>query len=242
MNKIMVKSALAAAFTALSVAAMADTISYTGSISGPFSIDDAQIALPRFNPALGTLQSVSISFSGSSYTTGTVQNTSGTTYGFPALVWDTTDISVLGNSVFDSALAALNPNANTYTVPDAWLELSSPKFNITGLAPGAIMNIGGANTAASGGPASVSGITSGTVFTDLMGMGNQLLDIDIRDIGNSAIYNGGSALVNTTVIGTVNATVTYIYANPVPVPEPGALTLLGCGVAALGTFGWRRRG
>lgn len=241
MNNILVKSALAAAFTVLAVAASADTISYTGSLSGPFSIDDAEIALPKFNPALGTLQSVSITLSGGSYTTGTVQNTSGAAYGFPALVWNTTDISVLGNSVFDSALAALNPNAGAYAVPGAWIELSSPKFNITGLAAGATMNISGTNTAASGAPVMVSGITSGTIFTGLQGAGDQILDLDIRDIGNSSIYNGATALMNVTVTGTVSATVTYNYTNVVPVPEPGTLTLLGCGVVALGAFVRRKR-
>ena len=111
------------------------TISYSSSVSGTFDFPGSNLYLQQFNPGLGTLNYITVSLSGSSLTSLSVYNSSSAAYGSPSSLFN--DIQVyLGTSAFDTALEALNPNAGDFALPNSWLDLTSQRFNIAGLAPG----------------------------------------------------------------------------------------------------------
>jgi len=215
----------------LGLTVQADSIiSYSSSVSGTFDFPESDLYLQQFDPGLGTLNYITVSLSGSSLTSLSVYNNSAATYGSPSSIFN--DIQVyLGTSAFDTALAALNPNAGDFALPNSWLDLTSQRFNIAGLAPGnSISGSNLPNTRGSGALASTSPITSGAVFADLEGTGSVPLDVSTISSVDSAIIGGSTLQATEAASGTVVATVTYDYTI---VPEPASVALLGVGLAAL---------
>jgi hypothetical protein len=214
----------------LGLTVQADSIiSYSSSVSGTFDFPESDLYLQQFNPSLGTLNSITVSLSGSSLTSLTVYNNSAATYGSPSSIFN--DIQVyLGTSAFDNALEALNPNAGDFALPNAWLDLTSQRFNIAGLAPGNSISASNLpNTRGSGAPAGTTPITSGVLFADLQGTGSVPLDVSTLSSVDAAIVGGSTLQATEAATGTVVATVTYDYTI---VPEPATFALLGVGLAA----------
>jgi hypothetical protein len=221
----------AALFCGLVLAAKADsTVTYTTSVSGTFDFAPTPLALQQFNPNLGTLDSITISLSANSLTSLTVYNTSPSAYESPSFVWDDVQI-LLGTSTFDQAVDALNPNYGTWSLPNAWLDVSSPHFNVAGVTSGNSQGFSGDNTGVSGLPAVASGISSGTVFSDLQGTGTVNLDVASDSTVDSAIHGGATFTANETVTGGITAEVTYNYVASVP--EPATVAMLGIGFCTL---------
>jgi hypothetical protein len=217
------------------VSAKADsTISYTNSVSGTFDFPSTPLALQQFNTSLGTLDSITISLSAHSYTSLTVSNSSPSAYGSPSTVNNQIQI-LLGTSSFDQAVDALNPNYGSFSLPDAWLAVNSPNFNVTGLASGGTSSFNGNNLTAgilnSGYKTEVSGITSGTIFSDLQGTGTMNLDLYSTSILTESIQGGATIAATETVTGGMTAIVTYDFTAPVPEPSP--IVLLGMGLLIL---------
>jgi len=206
------------------------TISYSSSVSGTFDFPGSNLYLQQFNPGLGTLNYITVSLSGSSLTSLSVYNSSSAAYGSPSSLFN--DIQVyLGTSAFDTALEALNPNAGDFALPNSWLDLTSQRFNIAGLAPGDSISASNLpNTRGSGALAGTSPITSGTLFADLVGTGSVPLDVSTASSVDAAIIGGSPLQATEAATGTVTATVTYDYTI---VPEPASLALLCVGLAAM---------
>jgi hypothetical protein len=225
-------SVTAALLLGLVASTKADTATYTTTATGTFDFGSTPLALAQFNPGLGTLDSITISLSGNTYTALTVYNTSPSTYGTPSAVWNDVQI-LLGSSTFDLAVNALNPNYGNWTLPNAWLDVTSPHFNVSGLPSGDNTSFNAYNTGGSGLPAVTSSITSGTIFTDLQGIGYQNLDVYSASTVDSGISDGATFSADETVTGGITATVTYVYT---PVPEPSSALFLGLGGLALACY------
>jgi hypothetical protein len=237
MNKSILKQCgAAAAILGLAVAVKADTTSYTDTVSGTFDFPSTALALQQFDPSLGTLNSISISLSAASFTSLTVSNSSPSAYGDPSSVWNDVEI-LLGNSTFDQAVDALNPNYGSFALPDAWLDVTSPHFSVANLASGDTESFSHANTAASGDPVVTSDITSGTIFSALQGTGIMNLDVYSVSTVDSGIEYGATFSATENVTGSMTATVTYNYTAPTPEPS----TLAVCGIGLFGLFMTMRR-
>jgi hypothetical protein len=183
------------------------------------------------------LDSITISLSASSFTTLAISNSSPTAYGTGSSVHNDVQI-LLGGSTFDQAVNALNPNYGNWSLANAWLDVNSHSYNVSGLDSGDTENFSGSNISSSGGPAEVSGITSGTIFSDLQGTGSQNLDVFSESFFDEAISGGATVADTETVTGGISVTVTYDY-TPAPVPEPSSALFLGFGGLCLLLF--RRR-
>lgn len=229
---------IAATALLLALSVKANTVSYSSNIgTQTFDFGSTALALQQFDTSLGTLNSITISLAATSYTDLSVHNTSPGTYGDGSDVWNEIQIT-LGSSTFDAAVDALNPNAGGYKNANAWVDVMSPYFYVSGLTAGDTWGFSGDNTAFSGRPAVTSGITSGTVFTDLQGVGTVNLDVLSHSTVDSSISGGATFQANETVTGGVTAIVTYNY-TAAPVPEPTTMALFGIG--SLGLFLIRRR-
>ncbi len=227
--KVLTKCGAAALTLGVVLAAHADTISYNAGVTGTFDFAATGLPLQQFDPSLGTLNSISISLSANSYTSLTVFNTSPSAYGNGSAVWNDVQV-MLGSSAFDQAVNAYNPNAGQFMLANAWLDVTSPYFNVTGLAAGGNQGFNDVNTANSGQPTVISGITSGLIFSALQGTGTQDLDVYSSSTVDSAIADGATFKADETVTGGINAIVTYDYT---PVPEPTTMAMLGLGGCAL---------
>jgi len=239
LTKLLTRYGAAAFVLSAALAVRADSVSYTNGVSGTFDFAPTAISLQQFDPSLGTLNSVSISIGASSLTSLTVSNSSPSTYGNPSSVWN--DILILlGNSTFDQAVDALNPNSGNFGLPNAWLDVNSPHFSVAGLAAGSTRSFSGGDVPSSGAPVSVSGITSGTIFTDLQGTGFQDLDLSSASSVDSAIQGGATFSAEETVTGGMNVVVTYNF-TAAPVPEPSSIGLLGLSIGGAAVMYLRRR-
>jgi len=221
------------------IGARADSISYTNGVTGTFDFAPTGVALQQFDASLGTLNSISISIGANTQTSLLVSNTSPSTYGTPSSLFNDVQI-FLGNSTFDQAVDALNPNVNNFTLPNAWLDVTSAHFNLAGLATGNTRSFSGANVPATGAPVTVSGITSGTIFADLQGTGLQNLDLASDSTVDSSIQGGATFQATETVTGGMTVVVTYDY-TAAPVPEPSAMGMFGLGLGALAILFARQR-
>jgi hypothetical protein len=203
-------------------AVQADMISgpFTTTTPIPYTTTDwtGSLSFPMFNSALGTLIQVDIALSGAMQTTLTVQNAPDA--GGASSGWAKTELQ----------MSVQDPGAN-FAPPQ--IDMYSPQFNFTSLAPGDTVVSGLLTKSATGSEIS----TLAAVLAEFNGPGTIVLPASTYT--QSVIsYNGGNANAQQATSGSLTGTVTYHY---IPTPEPGTLVLLGvAGIGLLGYLGRRR--
>lgn len=200
--------------------ANAQTQTFSGSVPlQTTELVDKTIVLPKFNPALGTLLSVEVSFSINGQTQGTVTNTAAQAQFFQ-----------LSNSVLGILSTAPGGSGSLLNTTINFGPQTYPA-----LAP---------NTPTAYGPftgsSSVPFTAQGTPFTPYIGPGNITLFVNTISGQNSVGGGGNVSTVLSTQAGAT-ASIRYTYQPSANVPEPGMLGFLASGMVGTGAMVLRRR-
>lgn len=203
--------------------AQANTVTYANVAPINLTLTDwaNTLALPQFNPALGTLNSVSFSFNAGMSTTLTVQNQS------PSL-------NSSGSAHTELQLFVDDAGLNLMGAGNPWFDMNSASFNFSNLAPLSTVNSALLNKSQNNQSGS-SPYTDSIVLSEFTGSGNYLLDAHTYTQAWIA-YSGGNSIAIQVTDAYLNGSVTYDYTAPVP--EPSSALFLGLGGLAL--LGYRR--
>ncbi len=187
------------------VPALATTVTYN--TSTPISLTSTNwtgsLAFQKFDPSLGTLNSVTLNLTGYMETTITVSSTA------YAGGWAKTSVEL---SVQDSG--------GNLNVPE--ITLISPAFNFTNLNGTVVSGL----LTKSG--SSSDTYTSAAVRFEFTGTGNILLDAGTF-VETLASFTSGNATIGQVTSASLTGSVTYDYT----VPEPATVSLLCLGTFAL---------
>ncbi len=180
-----------------------------------------------FNAALGTLNSVSVTYSVNGTETGTLTNTSATTQAFKFTSSSNITASDAGNS--PAALIAYLGSG---------LTLSEPNNSYT-LTSGATTAITPAGNAFTNSPSSETTVFTGANADEFIGKNFSLA---LSTLTGSAFMGGGGNI--KTVLNTVaggDISIVYNYTPFAKVPEPSALAAFGAGLLGLTFVRFRKR-
>lgn len=202
--------------------ASAGTITQTLSITTATTNWNQNLAFNQFDSSLGTLNSVTYSFSGSVGGTAQAENQDAS----PATI----DLSL------EAQMKAERPG--TSTVVSQIFPLASFTFNAA--AYDGTLDYGG-----------TSGITltdltgsdsiSNTISTSLADfIGTGTVSVPVFASGLSSANGGGNTTSHFTTQAGASLTITYDYTAPPSVPEPMSILLLGVGVTGIGLVRRRR--
>lgn len=174
------------------------------------------IAVPQFNPTLGTLESVTLSFTSTAATTWGVSNAVGA--GTASHLSANTFVYV---SVEDSGQNFLND--------DPQLSLVTPAYTPANLAGGLTASSGPESVTAS----STNSYTTSAVLSEFTGHGNVNLAASTFTLTSEMSHNGNVTWTQNTTAG-LSGFVIYTYAVPEPTTMvAGALMLIPFGGSAL---------
>jgi len=204
---------------AVSILLAASAITATASTEGPITTSTPisptstdwidTLSFAQFNPALGTLDSVTLDFSSTLTTTLSVTNQDD--------LLDSKGYAVT-ELVINVQDTGSNLNANT-------LDLLSSHFNYSSLAPGDTATSGLLTKSQNDGG---NIYTSSPILSEFTGFGNIILDAGTLTT-TGVFYTGGSAAAIQASDANLTGTVTYTYT----VPEPSTYALLFGGLGLL---------
>ena len=218
------KKILAIAFVAVAgLSLRADTISYTNSFASSLTEWSTTVNLPKFNPSLGTLNSVDISLSSGINSVLHITNNVNT--------------SSYGTEASDLQIFIANPGSydlfGTSGGPVVDATTGSFHYNLP-----AILNWGtNSPSLVTTGGADSGTITDSSTLALFTGAGTEGLVANTITL-LSGSHNGNQTQINVTT-ADLQSVITYDF-TAAPVPEPTTFAMIGAGLASLGMV-WRRR-
>jgi hypothetical protein len=186
-----------------------------------FTLTDfnGNLLFPEFNPALGTLDSVTLDFTSSMSTCLTIQNQASSTS--------------LG-SVFTQLQITVEDKGNNFAATDPEIVFNSPAFHYS-LAPGQSLSSGLLTATGT----SANTYTAAAILAEFTGSGNLSLNASSSSWTVQA-NSGGNTAASQVTFANLTGTVEYTYTDP-PAPVPDASSTAGLLTLGFGAMSLLRR-
>lgn len=221
-QKYMMSLAVAGSLLAVNQATAAMVLGPTVTTTPvPSTLTDwsSSLTFPQFNPALGTLDSVTLALQSGLVTTLTVENTGGATSS--------------GTVRTELVLTPTDPLNQIPAGDPLTVDYMTPKQSFT-LAGGQGITL--PQMSASGNSANT--YTAGLILSEFTGNGS--INLGLSTVTYTLLsYNGGNSYSSQVTTADATGSVTYDYTAAVPEPSTYLAGLSALGM--LGLVGWRKR-